>query len=91
MAALVSGILLVPGACAQEPVDVPAELNAILDRAAALEPLETVVIARNGEIVAERGYRGHATDKPTNIKSASKTVLSGLIGMAIDRGELSGV
>jgi hypothetical protein len=41
--------------------DAPAAaLTAILDRASALQPLETVVVAHRGSIVAERGYRGQA-------------------------------
>ncbi len=66
------------------------ELNAILDQAQVLTPLETVVIAHQGAIVAERGYRGHSTTAPTNIKSASKLVISALVGIAIDKGVLQG-
>lgn len=74
------------------PASVPAQdLTAILDRADTLEPLEVVIIARNGEIIAERGYEGHDPVTPTNIKSASKTVMSALVGMAIDKGLLEGV
>ena len=63
-------------------------LATILEAAEALEPLRTVTVARNGEIVAERTYNGADLDAPTNIKSASKSVLSALIGIAIDRGIL---
>lgn len=74
------------------PASVPAQdLTAILDQADALEPLEVVIIARNGEIIAEHGYDGHDPATPTNIKSASKTVMSALVGMAIDKGVLEGV
>jgi CubicO group peptidase (beta-lactamase class C family) len=65
-------------------------LTAILDRAEALAPLETVVIAHRGAIVAERGYRGHSTSAPANIMSASKSVISALVGIAIDRQLLEG-
>ncbi len=47
-------------------------LSQVLDRAAELAPLKTVMVAQNGEILAERGYRGNSTTAPTNIKSASK-------------------
>ncbi len=67
------------------------DLTAILDAAAALEPLEVVIVARDGEIVTERGYDDHDPSTPTNIKSASKTVMSALVGMAIDKGLLEGV
>lgn len=75
---------------ASESLDV-ASLNKILDQAQAMEPLETVVISHNGSVVAERGYRGHTTTQPTNIKSASKLVISALVGIAIDKGVLQGV
>lgn len=66
-------------------------LMRVLDEAQALTPLETVVVADNGEVVVERGYRGHRTTESTNIKSASKTIISALTGIAIDRGVLNGV
>ncbi len=68
-----------------------ARLAAVLDEAAALDPLETVIVARRGEILTERAYRGHSIDTPTNIKSASKTIVSALVGIAIDKEILSGV
>jgi len=68
-----------------------AGLDVILDRADGLEPLEAVIVARDGAVLAERGYDGVSLDDPTNIKSASKTVMSALVGIAIDRGVLAGV
>lgn len=67
-----------------------AALAPVLDRAAALEPLEAAVVAHRGVIVAERGYRGSSTTSPTAIMSASKSVMSALVGIAIDRGVLEG-
>lgn len=68
-----------------------AALSRALDEAASLEPLRTVIVARDGEIIADRGYRGHTTSESTNIKSASKSIVSALVGIAIDRGLLEGV
>lgn len=67
------------------------ELDTVLDQAERLEQLETLIVARHGEVLAERSYRGHRTNAPTNIKSASKTVISALVGIAIDKGILEGV
>jgi CubicO group peptidase (beta-lactamase class C family) len=67
------------------------ELRRVLDRAEALTPLKAVVVAQHGAIVAERGYRGHSPAAPGNIKSASKIIMSMLVGMAIDRGVFQGV
>jgi CubicO group peptidase (beta-lactamase class C family) len=68
-----------------------AELVYILDEATSLTPLRTVIVARQGDIAADRGYEGHTTTTPTNIKSASKLVISALVGIAIDKGILEGV
>ena len=66
-------------------------LAAVLGRAGGLAPLKTVLVARNGETVASRGYHGNAVTAPTNIKSASKSVVSALAGIAIEKGVLPGV
>lgn len=66
-------------------------LEAVLEDATSMAPLRTVLVARDGALIAERGYRGASTTRPANIKSASKTVMSALVGIAIDRGLLDGV
>jgi CubicO group peptidase (beta-lactamase class C family) len=55
-------------------------------RAGDLKNLSSVLIARNGEVLYQRG----PVDTPTNIKSASKTIITALVGIAIDKGVLSG-
>jgi len=62
----------------------------VVERAKGLNPLETLIVARHGDIVVDEGFRGHATDAPTNIKSASKAIISALVGIAIDKGLLAG-
>ncbi|SEM09574.1 CubicO group peptidase, beta-lactamase class C family [Pseudoxanthomonas sp. GM95] len=62
-----------------------------LDGAATLPNLRTVIVAQHGKMIAERGYHGGAVDRPANIKSASKTVVAALVGIAIDKGVLEGV
>lgn len=89
--ALALAAMLVWGAPAHA-ADAPpvAALDTILDEAAELVPLETVIVARDGQVIAERGYRGHRTTAATNIKSASKLVIAALVGIAIDKGVLEG-
>jgi CubicO group peptidase (beta-lactamase class C family) len=65
-------------------------LAEILDEAERLAPLHAVVVAHEGGIVAGRGYNGRSPDRPANIKSASKSIVSALVGIAIDRGVLEG-
>ncbi|KFC72356.1 Beta-lactamase class C-like penicillin binding protein [Devosia sp. LC5] len=85
--ALAISMLLVSPVFAQDSTPLLAE---VLEDAERLEPLETVIVAQNGEIIAERGYNGHGLDAPTNIKSASKTIISALVGIAIEKGILDG-
>jgi len=88
---LALSLAAVPARAATEaPEAAGAGLEAVLERATAIAPLETVLVAVDGERVAERGYRGHRVTSPTNIKSASKSVISLLVGIAIDRGVLDG-
>jgi CubicO group peptidase (beta-lactamase class C family) len=85
---LASALLATPAFASQD--ETAAALRAVLDRAQALAPLETVVVAQGGKILAERGYRGHKTTAPTSIMSASKSIISALVGIAIDKGVLQG-
>jgi len=55
-----------------------------------LTPLKTVVIARDGQIAAEQGYGGHTISESANIKSASKSIISALVGIAVGKGLLEG-
>jgi len=68
-----------------------APLAEVIVEAAQLKPLETVIVARDGKLLVERGYGEHSVTTPTNIKSASKAIISALIGIAIDRDMLQGV
>lgn len=66
-------------------------LSIVLDKAKELGPLRCVVVSLDGREIAARGYHGGSPDQPTNIKSASKSVISALVGIAIDRQVLEGV
>ncbi len=81
---------LAPAARAQDNEASAEAVAAILERAEVLEPLKAAVVCRDGRMIAERGYRGHTPGDPTNIKSASKSVVSAMVGIAIDKGLLEG-
>jgi len=66
-------------------------LSIALDKARELGPLRCVVVSLDGKEIAARGYHGGSPDQATNIKSASKSVISALVGIAIDKGVLAGV
>lgn len=65
-------------------------LERMLAQAEGLDPLSSLVVARNGEILVERYYRGMTAQRTVNVKSVSKTMLSPLVGIAIRDGLLEG-
>ncbi|WP_165449092.1 serine hydrolase domain-containing protein [Rhizobium leguminosarum] len=80
-------------AAAQSTASAVGGLGPRLDRAAsdpAMRPLKTVIVARDGRVLGERGFHGHSPSESTNIKSASKSIISALVGIAIDKGLLEG-
>ena len=66
-------------------------MAAAVQRARTLPRLRALLVARHGETLAEHRFAGPALDVPVNLKSASKSVLSALVGIAIERGVLTGV
>jgi CubicO group peptidase (beta-lactamase class C family) len=68
----------------------PTSLDTVFAEAGELEPLKVVLVSREGRMLAERAFNGHALNAPTNIKSASKSIISCLVGIAIDRKLLEG-
>jgi hypothetical protein len=53
--------------------------------AAALPRLQSLIVSIRGETVVEYYAKGAAAGRATNVKSASKSVISTLVGIAIDR------
>ena len=63
-----------------------------VNRAAALSPpLTSLVIARDTTTVAEVYFQGADPNDGANLKSASKSVISALTGIAIEEGALDGL
>ncbi|WP_298089819.1 serine hydrolase [uncultured Sphingomonas sp.] len=57
-----------------------------------LPRLRSLLILRDGQVLAEQRFNGGPPlNRPVNIKSASKSVLSALVGIAIAKGVLTGV
>ena len=63
-----------------------------VESAQQLARLRSLIVMRDGKVVAEHRFNGGPPlDRPVNIKSASKSVLSAMAGIAIQRGVLKGV
>ena len=72
-----------------------------VETAAALEPavawvadlprMQSLLVSVDGELHAEGYFNGAAPQRAANLKSASKSIISVLVGIAIDRGYVEGI
>src|SRR5688500_13595271 len=82
----------VPGAASRGPATLDtARLAATYARAAALPKLRSLLVQWRDTLVAERYFGGATAARPANLKSASKSVISALVGVAVAEGELPAV
>ncbi|MCR5881015.1 serine hydrolase [Phenylobacterium sp. J367] len=66
-------------------------MQQVVRDAAQLPRLRSLVVLRDGETLAEHRFNGGPPlDRPVNVKSASKSVLSALVGIAISKEVLTG-
>ena len=82
-------MLLLCTANAAQPVDSPIDklnLPQLTEAASELERLHSLLVSVDSEILYARVFKGPELDQPVNIKSLSKTVLSAVVGAAIERG-----
>lgn len=69
----------------------PETLQERLESLTEVAPLSSIVIQHRGEIVASHYFGSMHSGRSHNVKSASKSILSILTGIAIDQGYLEGI
>lgn len=76
-----------------QPAAVPPEPDFAAARtaAASLPQMHSLVVSHRGQVVLEYYARGHTATRLANIKSASKSIISALVGIAIERKLIRGV
>lgn len=85
----------------QAPVALPAvqddgaapalDFSTAIDDASTLPRLRSLLVSWRGDLLLEHYLNGGRANRPANIKSASKSVISALVGIAIERGHIKGV
>jgi CubicO group peptidase (beta-lactamase class C family) len=82
--AVIAGIVaLLAGASAQTP-----SLESAAKTAGSLPRLKSLLVSHKGNLVLERYYNGARATTPANIKSASKSVIAALVGIAVSKGHI---
>ncbi|HEU4587876.1 MAG TPA: serine hydrolase [Gemmatimonadales bacterium] len=66
------------------------QLRAALDGGARIVGLRSVLVARHGRLVAERYLAGSAADSLYALRSVTKSVVSLLVGLAVERALIRG-
>ena len=79
------------GASARSAVETAAALEPALARVAELPRMRSILVSVDGELAAEQYFHGAALHRAANLKSASKSIISVLVGLAIDHGHLDGI
>lgn len=69
----------------------PADFAGALETARSMPRLNSLLVSHRGDLVLEQYFNGRGRDSTTNVKSVSKTILSALIGVAIDEGHIVGL
>lgn len=67
------------------------DLDPVADTGENWPRLHSLLVSQGGQLVYERYFNSHGPNDLENVKSVSKSVLSALIGIAIDRGDLPGL
>jgi CubicO group peptidase (beta-lactamase class C family) len=66
-------------------------LESIAASASHLTRLKSLLVSHRGTLALERYYQGTRATQPANIKSASKSVISALVGIAVSQGRIKSV
>ena len=84
--------LIAGGQAALSQSSSPAfDFEPALSRANDLPRLRSILVSWNGDTVLEQYFNGASADRLTNVKSVSKSVMSGLVGVAISEGLIESV
>ncbi len=66
-------------------------LENIFAEAESINSLRSLIIQQHGEIISERFFKGRSRSQAFNIKSASKSIIGLLTGIAVEEGFISSV
>ena len=88
---LLGATLAARGATVSPSQSQPASLDAAAKAAAELPRLHSLLVSHRGTLVLERYFNGARATRPANVKSVSKSVISALVGIAIERKHIASV
>lgn len=76
---------------AAKPSVAAVDFASAVEAAERMPRLHSLLVSRGGEILVERYFNGRDQADIANVKSVSKSVISALVGIAIDEGHIDGL
>jgi len=87
---LISFVLLNAHSISAQPLEEDDEVRmATIDQARSIESVRSLLVQKNNNLIIEEYFKNATPDHPYNIKSASKSIISLLVGIAVDQGKIS--
>ncbi len=68
-----------------------SDLTQVISNAANLTRLTSLVVVKNGKVITEEYFKGFKKDSLHDVRSVTKSVMSILVGIAIDQGKIESV
>jgi CubicO group peptidase (beta-lactamase class C family) len=89
--ALLAGAAAAHAQAARGSTRATPAFEAALASAKELPRLHSLLVSWRGDLVLERYYNGSGAARPANVKSVAKSIISALVGIAVDRRLIAGV
>ena len=67
------------------------DIDSLVATSGVTSRMHSLLVSQGGELIFERYFNGQGPDDLGNVKSVSKSILSALVGIAIDGGYIDGV
>jgi CubicO group peptidase (beta-lactamase class C family) len=80
-----------PVVAARATVETAAVLDPAVERVAQLPRMRSLLVSVDGRLQIEHYFNGAAAHRAANMKSASKSIISLLVGIALDQGHIDSV
>ena len=82
---------LIAGPVAADPGVDASDFDSALQAAGSMDRLRSLLVSHQGDLVVEEYFNGASRFNTANVKSVSKSVLSALVGIAIEQGHVNGL
>jgi len=72
-----------------QSVDITTNIEQVFEQAESISSLRSILIQQDGQLLGEVYFRNASAGHPYNIKSASKSIITLLTGIAVDQNHIS--